>query len=131
METHRIIMCGDRAWLNKDAIVSVLESLDPNTVTIVHGACRGADRIAGNAAFNLGFTVEQYPALWHRYKGGAGPIRNQQMLDTGIDRVYAFHPDISKSKGTKHMVSIATKASVPVVLITGETDEHGNITDPS
>lgn len=125
MET-RILMCGDRNWTDEDAIASILKSLDPDKVHIIHGACRGADRIAGNVALSLGFTVSEYPARWHIYKGGAGPIRNQEMLDTGIHRVYAFHSDISKSKGTKHMIKIAKEAGVPVVLITGEVRYEPN-----
>jgi UDP-N-acetylmuramoylalanine-D-glutamate ligase len=54
-----------------------------------------------------------YPAKWDLHGKSAGPIRNQQMLDTGVDLVIAF----PGGKGTAHMVSIAKKAGVKVVEI--------------
>jgi hypothetical protein len=56
---------------------------------------------------------ESYPADWATHKRAAGPIRNQQMLDTGIDLCIGFHPDITKSKGTKDMLTRASKAGIP------------------
>jgi hypothetical protein len=37
---------------------------------------------------------------------------------TSPDLVLAFHPDITQSKGTKHMVGIAEAAGVPVKVFT-------------
>jgi hypothetical protein len=55
-----------------------------------------------------------YPADWGHYKQGAGPVRNQQMLDEGHPTlVLAFHDSLQKdSKGTKDMVERADKAGV-------------------
>jgi hypothetical protein len=66
----------------------------------------------------LGLRVEEYPAQWHRYGQAAGPIRNQEMLKTGIHLVLAFHPNLSESKGTKDMVTRAASAGVPVHIFT-------------
>lgn len=83
--------------------------------TIIHGAAKGADSIAGRLAEkNKDFEVEAFPADWKQYGKAAGPIRNKQMLDSGLDLVFAFHNDLSKSKGTKHMVEICRKAGIPV-----------------
>lgn len=115
----RVLVCGDREWSDAVEVHCVLHRFTPDD-TIVHGACRGADQIAGQVAKSLGIQVEEYPADWARYRGAAGPIRNQQMLDTGIDLVIAFHEDINKSKGTNHMVTIATKADIPVEIYNGQ-----------
>lgn len=111
----RVLICGDRDWPQEGAfsIGNEIAHLPKDTV-IVHGACRGADLIAAAEAIRLGYKTEAFPADWQKYGRAAGPIRNQAMLDSGIDRVIAFHPDISKSRGTKDMVNRARKAGVPV-----------------
>jgi hypothetical protein len=55
--------------------------------------------------------VEEYKADWDTYGKSAGPIRNQKMLDTGIDYVIAF----PGGRGTEHMKKIARKAGVTVI----------------
>jgi hypothetical protein len=116
----RVLVCGDRAWKDKAAIRRELEKLPPNTV-IVHGACQGADQLAGEVAREpvfreLGFVVEEYPADWARHGRAAGPLRNKKMLATGVDKVLAFHSNLEHSKGTKHMVQIARDAQVLVEI---------------
>lgn len=115
----RVLVCGDRHWDQPMVILERLGKLPPDTV-VIHGACRGADRFAGEVADALGFEVEEYPAEWDLYGRAAGPIRNRQMLEEGKpDLVLAFHADIGHSRGTKDMVAVAVKAEVPVEVITG------------
>jgi hypothetical protein len=113
----KVLVCGDRNWTNADLIRTELQKID-DIELVIHGACKGADRIAGIVAKGLGIPVQEFPAQWKVYGKGAGPVRNHEMLDEGHpDRVLAFHNDISKSKGTAHMVSISTKAEVPTKVI--------------
>jgi hypothetical protein len=79
--------------------------------TIISGAARGADRLAIKWAILHGVDYEAYPADWEKYPKAAGPIRNQQMLDTGIDLVIAF----PGGSGTADMVRRAKKAGVKVI----------------
>jgi hypothetical protein len=101
-------------WKNSESILGALRDHAGPLDTVVHGDCRGADRLADEAAKTLCLRVERYPADWNKYGRSAGPIRNHEMLDTGIDLVLAFHDDLSQSEGTNHMVTIATKAGVLV-----------------
>lgn len=114
----RVLVCGDRDWEDREMIYIVLSMLpnwsERSTTTIVHGAARGADRMASDVADDLRMANEPYPANWKKYGLSAGPIRNRKMLESGIDLVLAFHDSIDHSKGTKHMVQLATKAGVPV-----------------
>ena len=114
----RVLCCGDRNWTDRETVRVRISEL-PETAVIVHGAARGADTIAGEVAAELGHTVEVYPAQWNTYGRAAGPIRNNQMLDTKPDLVIAFHADISKSKGTAHCIQEAERRSIIVELITG------------
>ena len=86
----------------------------PLDTVIICGGASGADTIAATGAKRIGMKLEVFMADWVKYGRSAGPIRNKQMLDEGKpDLVLAFY-DINKSKGTKHMVSIARAAGVRV-----------------
>ena len=109
----RILICGDRNWKDIETIENFVKSLPPDTV-IIHGDCRGADKIADKVAKEHGLTVEPFPAKWEKYGDAAGPIRNRRMILEGKpDRVVAFHDDISKSRGTADMLKQARKHRVP------------------
>jgi len=82
-------------------------------VTVIHGAARGADTIAGDVAIELGLEVIACPAEWHRYGKAAGPIRNRQMLEEHLPKlILAFVRDWSRSPGTRHMIELARKAGI-------------------
>jgi len=120
----KVLVCGDRSWSDRDTVHQRLAQLPPGTV-VIHGDCKGADKIAGTVAEELGLAVIAVPAKWGQYgKVGpgdpAGPIRNKAMLDLNPDLVIAFHADLSRSKGTKGMKALAEKAGVPVEVIRGE-----------
>lgn len=102
-----------------DALLSVAAEsvLRVGDVTLISGDARGADTYADVCAQLIGFEVERYPADWETYRRAAGPIRNKQMLDSGVDRCIAFHDDLGSSKGTRDMVQRCEKAGIEVVLI--------------
>ena len=106
----RILVCGGRDYTNDAHIYLVLEAFADAPVTVVHGAARGADRLAGIAARSLGLTVEAHPADWDRHGRRAGFLRNIAMLDSGVDLVLAF----GGARGTDHTVREARKRGLPV-----------------
>jgi hypothetical protein len=110
----RILVCGDRNWKRMDVIERELKKFPPGTV-VIHGAAKGADTLGGFVADKLGFKVIAFPAKWNIYGKGAGPVRNQQMLDEGKpELVLAFHENLSESKGTRDMVKRASGAGIKV-----------------
>ena len=114
----RVLICGDRNWSSMDSIVHQLSRVKKVTLVIAGGA-KGADTMGWLAAGRLGLKSKIFSANWEKYGKAAGPIRNQQMLDEGKpDLVLAFHPDLTKSKGTADMVRRAKKANVPVKMFT-------------
>lgn len=125
MKTIRILVCGSRDWTDRKTIYRNVNMPFPEPVTVIHGACRGADWIAGDVARELGYFIEEYPADWKKHGRAAGPIRNAQMLREGKpDMVIAFHNDIDNSKGTKDMVKRARAAGIKVIIISkGEDDD--------
>jgi len=112
----RVLVCGDRNWTNIHAIWRHLVGLSKDTI-IIEGEARGVDSLAREVAESLGMKVMPFPADWNKHGRAAGPIRNIQMLKEGKpDLVLAFHPDLEKSKGTKHMVEISKKAGIEVMV---------------
>lgn len=117
-----ILVCGSRNYDDAETITEVLGTYRKRyeSITIIHGACSGADTIAQAYADYFKIPCKSYPALWKDHGRGAGPIRNQRMLDEGKPSlVLAFHDDIKSSKGTRDMVSKSMKISIPVMLISG------------
>jgi len=117
----RILVCGDRNWnlispIRRE-LQAIAKELAYSSIVVLHGACRGADTIAGEVAEELGLQVQGYPADWEKHGRAAGPIRNAQMLREGKpDLVLAFHTNMARSKGTKNMIEQANRAGIPVYL---------------
>ncbi len=113
----RILICGSRDWSNADVIRQRLNKIKCNVI-VIHGGCRGADKLAGEIAQSMGMKVEVYIPDWKSYGKAAGPLRNQRMLDEGKPTiVIAFHNDIINSKGTADMVNRAKNLGMTVEII--------------
>lgn len=134
-----VIACGDRHWAEHEpyqdppvydnhlvAIVyATLDRLRPQIV--ISGKAPGADTFAENWAKTREdhCEFEGFPAHWHIYKSGAGPIRNGEMAMRLNDlrdehwetRVVAFHDDILRSRGTKSMLEIAGDHGFPRFIV--------------
>lgn len=114
----RILFFGSRGWSNVHTIWWSLDSVkrrfDP--ITIVHGGANGADSIANRlACTDFDLSVEVHYAQWSKHGRSAGPIRNQQMLDSGIDRAYGFIWN-GKSPGSHDMLRRLHDARVPTLV---------------
>lgn len=123
---RRVLICGDRDWIDFYSIKSVICTLIGqygDELAVIHGAARGADHMAGQAGLDEQLTTWVEPAKWTKHGNRAGPIRNSLMLNRyKPELVIAFHSNITESKGTKHMVSIARNAGVPVIVIANRAE---------
>jgi len=118
----RLLICGDRNWRDKSAIIEIINKFQPNI--IIEGCANGADKLAGISGNELGIEVMRFPADWEKYGRAAGPIRNGQMLREGNpDIVVGFHYNIDESKGTKDMLTRAKKAGKPTFIFDDELKE--------
>jgi hypothetical protein len=113
-----VIICGTRLGVKpdlvRDAIVR-LKAAHPDLV-VVQGAAQGVDTQARCFAMQLDVPCEAHPARWKELGVKAGPIRNQEMLDSGVDEVVAF-PAAAESRGTDDMIRRALGAGVPVTVL--------------
>jgi hypothetical protein len=117
----KVLVCGSRDWTDRALIESVIHGLafrfgpDVPDAEVIHGACRGADQIAGAYAASLGLRVTEFPADWAGKGKRAGILRNLAMLDEKPDAVIAFQRN--GSRGTQHTIDEARKRGIPVEVV--------------
>lgn len=113
----KVLVCGGRDFANVRLLTDVLNALKarwPDSLSIIHGAAKGADTLAGQWARANGVSCVAFPADWSAYGRSAGPVRNGEMLSRGKpDLVVAF----KGGNGTENMVVQAERAGVIVVRV--------------
>lgn len=116
-----VVVTGARSWYHdgQRKVVRKRLKLLPANTRLIHGGCRGVDRLAASEAAKLGFLVQGFKADWDNLGLAAGPIRNGLMLDQKPDLVLAFHHNLTESKGTFDCVSQARLRGIPVEEIDG------------
>lgn len=108
---RRIAVTGGRDFDDVDMVRKALWAVSFSSGDVlVHGACRGADTLAADVASRIGLT-EPHPADWKAHGRAAGPIRNREMLSSGIDMLIAFPGGV----GTRDCVKTAEALGIPVV----------------
>jgi hypothetical protein len=120
----RALICGSRDWTDRAAVAVVLEGLRVESIdvfeplVVVEGCAGGADSVAHAWEEDQWVAHEHYPADWRRHGKAAGPIRNQQMLDTKPEVVWAFvTKPLEESRGTADMVRRARAAGIPTYVV--------------
>ena len=116
----KVIIAGTRdfndyAFLKKN-VDYFLQGINPNNeeIEIVSGNARGADKLGERYAKEHNLPVKLFPANWDKYGKRAGYLRNQEMANYS-DVLIAFWDE--KSKGTKHMIDIAKKQGLTVIVV--------------
>lgn len=121
MGNHYVLVCGGRDYDDRQAVYDCVEWLKGfygPELRILHGAARGADALAGQAAEDLGIPCKAFPADWETHKKAGGHIRNAQMRDYLLMcqskghsiQVVAF----PGGNGTRNMQEIAERAGIAV-----------------
>lgn len=110
----RLLVCGGRNFSDREYLEKFLDNLQvgESFTTLIHGAARGADRLAGIWAKSRGLEVIEVPAEWDRYGRAAGPIRNNEMLKHSPDLVVAFPGGV----GTAHMIKLSLSKKLTVLM---------------
>lgn len=80
---------------------------------VVSGTARGPDTVGAQWAVDQEppIPVKEFPANWNTHGKKAGYLRNKEMADYA-DALLAIWD--GKSKGTKHMIDLASKAGLDV-----------------
>ncbi|MCY4510887.1 MAG: DUF2493 domain-containing protein [Acidobacteria bacterium] len=131
-EQTRVVVTGSRDYTNRFALRAALSAVQERAtgeLVIFHGASRGADRMAGQWAEDNRVEVSEHAADWDTHGKTAGMIRNQQMFDIADPHLVIAFPSAPGSRGTEHMVELASGAGCPVEIAdsfgrTYEYDRH-------
>jgi len=112
----RVAVTGGRKYWNRSSVFRALDSVHADQVidTVIHGAAKGADTLAGNWAEENYIPEWRFYARW-KVNGklflGAGPERNERALRQGKpDLVMAF----PGGKGTANMLKQAKKMGIKI-----------------
>jgi hypothetical protein len=127
---YRVLFTGSRDWGSRhdqaqitNDVLDTLRQAHGLSLLVIHGDAPGLDSLVDERCQQLGIDRVRFPANWKGRNLSAGPVRNVMMLDVGSpDEVRAFHPFISRSKGTKHCVEQARARGIPVVMYAGTTN---------
>ncbi len=111
-----VIVCGGRTYRNLTHVSSVLDSIHEKTpiTLVIEGGADGADTCARLWAIQRDVNCDTYKAQWAKFGKGAGPIRNQQMLDEGKPDLVVAFPGMH---GTIDMMNRAHAAGVRVLHV--------------
>ena len=111
-----IIVAGSRTFNDYDLLKEKLDELikgRPDT-EIVSGTAKGADLLGEKYAKERNFSIKRFPADWDKNGKSAGYIRNEEMAKYANACVCFWD---GKSKGTQHMINLAKKYNLKIIVI--------------
>jgi len=119
---NAILFTGSRDWSDQEMVRKVVEAWSESSeeLLVIHGDARGLDNWAELSAKETGVSTIPMPAQWKKHGKRAGILRNQEMLNLLLIlkkcgyKVFVEAFPLPQSIGTKHMMSIAKEANVPL-----------------
>lgn len=111
----KVIIAGGRDFKNYDYLKECCNKALSNQtdIQIVCGMAKGADLMGKRYCQEKNFKIAEFPADWDGLGKKAGFMRNEQMADHS-NALIAFWD--GSSKGTKHMIDLATKKGLKVKI---------------
>jgi hypothetical protein len=110
-------VCGGRDYLERTRVYEVLHEHVPVGAAVVHGDCKGADKLADAWAVAFDRHPVRIPAVWRRagdrYNVQAGFQRNAIIAAMPLSLLIAF----PGGNGTADMVKKARSAGIEVLEI--------------
>jgi hypothetical protein len=113
----KVIVAGGRDFTDYNLLKETMDHLLQNrlsNVEIVSGTARGADELGERYAIEKGLPIHRKPADWDRYGKSAGYRRNVEMAKYADACVCFWN---GKSRGTKHMIDLATKEGLKLKIV--------------
>ncbi len=118
--SKRVAVTGGRDFRDRSYVYTVLDRVhQASTVSVLLvGDARGADTHALNWALARGIPFLVFRADWNSKGLAAGPLRNQDIIDTGRPDLVVSFPG---GRGTADMLNRARRAGIEL-LVTGGTN---------
>lgn len=99
---------GGRDYKDGKRVWQVLDTLrkEIGEFFLVNGDAPGADTLTTKWCEARGVDYRLFPAAWECFGAAAGPKRNKEMRDFGLDYLIAFPPGPKPNSGTRGMVKL-------------------------
>lgn len=107
----KVIVAGSRDGVTYAHVEQAIKESGFPITEIVSGTARGADQFGEIWAALRSIKVKRFPADWNKFGKAAGYRRNADMAQYG-EALVAVHA--KGSKGTQHMIDLATKAGLKI-----------------
>lgn len=112
----RVGIVGSRDFRRSGLVRSFVAGLPPGCV-VVSGASGAVDLAAAAAAREFGLGLQEFPADWERFGRAAGPLRNQELVSSGLCCLVVFLSSVSRpSLGSLSALRLARRAGVRVFV---------------
>lgn len=120
MPVTTIGVTGGRYYANQEAVFAALDAVKEvyGPVRLHVGDANGADWLAWKWAEDRNVPVRRFIADWNQFGKMAGPIRNREMLDSGVELLIAF----PGGRGTNGCIKEAEQRMIPVRVVKDESD---------
>lgn len=100
-------------WKSLDLVRGILASSGTTSFELVHGDAKGVDNFARQWAVANNIVHIPFPARWQEHGRYAGPIRNRDMLTSGVSWLVAF----PGGKGTANAVKTAESLGIVIYKV--------------
>ena len=112
----KVIIAGGRDFNDYAKLVQTCTKamLEFEAFEVVSGGANGADKLGERFAKEWEYPIKRFPADWEKYGKSAGYIRNEEMAKYA-NALIAFWD--GGSKGTKHMIDLAHKHGLKVIVV--------------
>lgn len=111
----KTIIAGSRTISDYAVIVDAVKASGFEITEVISGSAQGVDRLGETYAQKNNLALKRFPAEWDKYGKSAGYRRNEQMAEHAEALIAIWD---GKSKGTKHMIDIATRKNLKVYIFT-------------
>jgi len=109
----KTIIAGSRSVTAYADLLRAIDECGWDITRVVSGTAMGADKLGEQWAFANDVPVSLYKPAWGRLGKRAGFIRNTQMAEHSEALLALWD---GESKGTKHMIDIASKKGLVVYV---------------
>lgn len=114
----KVIIAGSRTVSDYSIINDAIKKSCFTITEVVSGTCKGVDKLGEFYAKQHNIPIKQFPADWSKGKS-AGYLRNAEMANYADALIAIQH---NNSKGTQHMINLATKKGLKVFILKVETN---------
>lgn len=109
----KTIIAGSRTIEDYDIVLAAILASNFDITEVVSGTAKGVDILGERFAEDIEIAIKKFPADWNKYGKRAGYIRNEEMADYADAAICVWD---GESRGTQHMINIATKKNLKLFV---------------